>query len=93
MTGTALMKTIPAFACLGAVAGLAYFMLLSWNVRALLGQSRNHFAAAASLSRAALMAGALAFSAFHGAVALSAMLVGFLLSRAILLGRPELFLP
>lgn len=93
MTGTALIGTIPVFACLGALAGFAYFMLLSWNVHALLGRSRSLLAVGASLSRAPLVAGVFAFSVFHGGLALSAALAGFLLSRAVFLGHAEPFVP
>jgi len=93
MTHAAFMGTVSLFACVGALAGFLHLRLLAWNVRALAGRSRGLLVPGLALARGALISGAFAFCTVHGAQALIAALAGFLLSRSILLIRPELFAP
>lgn len=93
MTGAGLIVTVVAFACFGALCGLAHWKLLAWNVRAFAGRSRSLFQAWACLGRAILTPCVFVLAMPHGAAALVATLVGFLGSRTIALRRPEIFLP
>lgn len=82
-----------AFAGIGACAGYLHLTLLSWNVRALLGQTRGAFAIAASLARGAVTVAVFAGAVFEGALPLVAVLVGFLIARAVIVRHPKTFLP
>ena len=93
MTALADMGIALGFAGLGALTGLAHFKLLSWNVRALTGQSHGLAALGAVPGRALLALVAFLFAALHGALALIAALAGFLLCRSLFTRRPEILLP
>jgi hypothetical protein len=82
-----------AFAGMGAGAGYLHLMLLSWNIRALLGQTRAAFAIVVSLGRGAVTVAAFSMAALQGALPLVAALVGFLIARAVIVRHPETLLP
>jgi hypothetical protein len=86
------MGSVSAFAFLGAFAGFVHLKLLSWNIHALVRQSRRLLSVGASLGRAVVTPAVFALAVFHGALALLAALGGFLLCRAILLRHLELLL-
>jgi F1F0 ATPase subunit 2 len=79
------------FVGIGACAGYLHLMLLSWNVRVLLGQTRGAFAIVASLARGAVTVAAFSVAALQGAFPLIAALVGFLIARAVIIRRPRTF--
>ena len=81
-----------AFAGVGAGAGYLHLALLSWNVRALLGQSQGAFAIVVPLARGAVTVAAFSMAALQGALPLVAALVGFLIARAVLVRNPETLL-
>ena len=82
-----------AFAGIGAFAGYMNLALLSWNVRALLGQERGAFAIVTSLGRGAITVAAFSVAGLQGALPLVAALFGFLIARAIIVRHPETLLP
>ena len=93
MTSAAHIISVSLFALFGAFACLLHLKLLSWNVRALVGQSRNPLTGIASLGRAVITIGTFGFAVLNGGtMALIAALAGFLLCRAILMRCPELVL-
>jgi ABC-type maltose transport system permease subunit len=81
------------FAVIGGCAGYLHLMLLSLNIRALLGQTGGVLTIAASLGRGAVTIAAFSAAALLGALPLIAALVGFLIARAIIIRRPQTFAP
>ena len=82
-----------AFAGIGACAGYLHLMLLSWNVRALLGQTHGAFAIVVPLARGAITIAVFLVAALQGALPLVAALAGFLIARAVIVRHPEILLP
>jgi len=87
------IATTLAFAGIGACAGYLDLMLLSLNVRALLGQTRGAFAIAVPLARGAVTIAVFLAVALQGALPLVAALAGFLIARAVIVRHPETLLP
>ena len=81
-----------AFAGIGAIAGYLHLRLLSWNIRALLGQARGGLVMVVPVIRGAIAVAAFSAAALQGALPLVAALVGFLIARTVILRRPEALL-
>lgn len=93
MTGSGAIAAVSAFVGLGILAGLVHLKLLSWNVRALTCGWHNWAACAIAPARVGMTIAAFSFAANYGAMALMAVLAGFLLARAVLLRFREMLLP
>jgi len=79
-----------AFIGLGILTGIAHLKLLMWHIRALTGGLHGIAAPAALAIRAGPTIAAFAYAAIHGAMPLTAMLAGFLLTRTVLIRRGEM---
>ena len=93
MTASGIIGITTGFTCLGALAGAMHLKLLAWNISALLGGLNRFKACVASLGRSVVTIAVFAFAASHSAPALIATLAGFLLTRAVFVGRPDILLP
>jgi len=76
------MIALALFLLFGLVLGTGYFRALAWNVRALARGAGLLTAFALPLARFGFIAAGLTFAALHGAGALAAATLGFLLARA-----------
>jgi F1F0 ATPase subunit 2 len=93
VTPTSHIAMAMTFAGIGTCAGYLHLTLLSWNVRALVGQARGAFAFVGSLARGAVTVAAFSMAALQGALPLVAALLGFLIARAVIVRHPEILLP
>ena len=91
MIGVVIVR-IAAYAALGALIGMAYFVALAWNVRLYTGHGIGRNALLLHLLRLAVAIAAFTLCARQGAAPMLASFAGFLAIRAISVNHYRLLL-